>query len=615
MTAGSTTADTRSLSVVTLTYNNFTDRRTTLPVLFEALERQDLPEGTELVVVDDGSTDRTPAYVERAGGELDGFDVTLVETEHTGNQCENRNHGIEAADGDLLFLLDDDAIPLHDDAMRNALDAWKPGTFCCGARRFWSPPEWDTERVAARLRGEADEPITEWAHLPRGAIKRRTGSRSLQEYTFIEHFGVVSKAAVEGVGMLDEEYTEWGHGDTDLMLRLLLDGIGFVNLHDIVRTLHLSGPLGFPRGSENTNSEVFHRKLAEYGVDFNVTRLYEAPSGVHSDVLMPREPDGDPTLTDHTVDITRPGTRRTEVPITNVGVTDAESVAAANRSVSVVIPTYNAYRNRDGAIEAVLDALDQQVGIDLEIVVADGGSDDGTVQSLERFTAGSQLDVEFIQVDGEPTNRSLARNAGARAASSDLLVFLDDDTVPLSTAALATVARLHEPGTYLAGARTYWNSAYDPVATVTEAVGNADFEVLVEDAVLPRGIRRRDGYRSLRSYSRIGRFGAIAAHDFAAVDGFDAERMDGWGLENEDLMWRLHEADVAFRSLYDDVSVLHVNHPITDRDFNSRERLVERHARRERTVGKRFKLNHLYGVYENDGREVVQPLDRQVTDA
>jgi glycosyltransferase involved in cell wall biosynthesis len=87
--------------------------------------------------------------------------------------------------------------------------------------------------------------------------------------------------------------------------------------------------------------------------------------------------------------------------------------------VSVVVPT----RNRPAALALTLDALRRQTlpSVDYEIIVVDDGST-------------SPVDVRF-QEDGPNytvvrtpgVERSAARNVGARAARSELVVFIDDD--------------------------------------------------------------------------------------------------------------------------------------------------------------------------------------------
>lgn len=83
--------------------------------------------------------------------------------------------------------------------------------------------------------------------------------------------------------------------------------------------------------------------------------------------------------------------------------------------LSVIIPTLN----ERAALPLLLDALRAQQGIDLECVVADGGSDDDTVE-LARERGATAVACS--------RGRGWQMNAGARTASGEWLLFLHADT-------------------------------------------------------------------------------------------------------------------------------------------------------------------------------------------
>jgi len=108
-------------------------------------------------------------------------------------------------------------------------------------------------------------------------------------------------------------------------------------------------------------------------------------------------------------------------------------------SLSVVIPT----KDRADALARTLDALEaQQAGeAKLEAVVVDNGSSDGTIERMRRRTATGSVPIHFLEhPDGGP---AAARNAGAEAASGEILLFLGDDTEPDSDNLLSTHLALH----------------------------------------------------------------------------------------------------------------------------------------------------------------------------
>ena len=86
-------------------------------------------------------------------------------------------------------------------------------------------------------------------------------------------------------------------------------------------------------------------------------------------------------------------------------------------TLSVVIPTLN----EAARIGDLLRALQAQI-LTAQIIVADGQSDDQTAR-----IAGEFAGVELIRCE---RGVSRQRNAGARLASGELLVFLDADDVP-----------------------------------------------------------------------------------------------------------------------------------------------------------------------------------------
>ncbi len=98
--------------------------------------------------------------------------------------------------------------------------------------------------------------------------------------------------------------------------------------------------------------------------------------------------------------------------------------------VSVVIPTLN----EAGSIARTLSRVRQASAC--EIVVVDGGSDDGTAECARPY-------ADLIVV--APRGRARQMNAGARAANGEALLFLHADTLPPAQFAELIAAALAEP--------------------------------------------------------------------------------------------------------------------------------------------------------------------------
>ena len=101
--------------------------------------------------------------------------------------------------------------------------------------------------------------------------------------------------------------------------------------------------------------------------------------------------------------------------------------------VSIVVPSYNQARY----LEATLDSILSQSYTNVEVIVIDGGSKDGSVKILERYSA--QLKYwESVPDDGQ----THAINKGFSHASGEILAWLNSDDLLLPNAVARSVACL-----------------------------------------------------------------------------------------------------------------------------------------------------------------------------
>jgi glycosyltransferase involved in cell wall biosynthesis len=91
-------------------------------------------------------------------------------------------------------------------------------------------------------------------------------------------------------------------------------------------------------------------------------------------------------------------------------------------TVSVIIPTYNRWPMIAEAVESVL----AQSFTALEVIVIDDGSDDGTVDRLQKYAASLRV------ISQERRGVAAARNSGVRNAQGRYVAFLDSDDLWLS---------------------------------------------------------------------------------------------------------------------------------------------------------------------------------------
>src|SRR5690349_21255951 len=87
---------------------------------------------------------------------------------------------------------------------------------------------------------------------------------------------------------------------------------------------------------------------------------------------------------------------------------------------SVVIAT----SNRGKSLRALLEALRHQTFRDFEVVVVKGPSTDDTDEVLEDWKAAVRV------VENPERNLSQSRNLGIDLAAGEIVVFIDDDSIP-----------------------------------------------------------------------------------------------------------------------------------------------------------------------------------------
>lgn len=89
--------------------------------------------------------------------------------------------------------------------------------------------------------------------------------------------------------------------------------------------------------------------------------------------------------------------------------------------ISIVVPTLN----EAGGLERLFSTLEAQREVTLELVVADGGSTDETVQRARTLAAAAPFAAKVVET-GRGRGRQM--NAGAAAAESNTLLFLHADS-------------------------------------------------------------------------------------------------------------------------------------------------------------------------------------------
>jgi glycosyltransferase involved in cell wall biosynthesis len=191
----------------------------------------------------------------------------------------------------------------------------------------------------------------------------------------------------------------------------------------------------------------------------------------------------------------------------------------SQRSVSVVIPALNEGEN---LVDTVACVLENSAWPDLQVIVADDGSTDGSPE------AAASLAAERVHVlRCAAAGVAGARNAGAEAARGEVIVFLDGHCYVPSGWLAPLADALSQPGVGLVGP-AFTNLTQPGVV----ACGMTWRDALLDNHWLP------PGQEAAPVPLTIGACQAVNADAFRAVGMYD-RGMTRWGSEDIELCLRM----------------------------------------------------------------------------
>lgn len=219
---------------------------------------------------------------------------------------------------------------------------------------------------------------------------------------------------------------------------------------------------------------------------------------------------------------------------------------AAEASISIVIPTYNGAKLVETCLRGLYETLPRHLQV--ETIVVDDGSTDDTEDVVSRWRAEG-LNATLVRT---PSNSGFvdACNFGAASSSGDVIVFLNNDTIPLPGWLTPLVDTLvDDPSVGAVGGRLLY-----PDGRLQEAGGiifndgsGANFGKGHDDPDMPLFTYRRDVHYC------SGALLAVRRSNFERLGGFDAEYRPCY-YEDTDLCFRLRDA--GLRTVYQPASTI-----------------------------------------------------------
>jgi glycosyltransferase involved in cell wall biosynthesis len=183
--------------------------------------------------------------------------------------------------------------------------------------------------------------------------------------------------------------------------------------------------------------------------------------------------------------------------------------------VSVVIPTLNAAQTIEQQFAAIAG---QDYRDDIEVIIADGGSRDGTREVARRWS--NRIALRVVEIPGCVAR---AQNAGIAAATGSLILGCDADDL-VDRAWVRILVHALEDADVVAGGIVDWDGGGLPEDPRPEPFGRGGFGFLPAFGGCNYGLRREV---------------------WDSLEGFDEEIRSG---EDIDFAWRAQLAGYRFRS-------------------------------------------------------------------
>lgn len=238
------------------------------------------------------------------------------------------------------------------------------------------------------------------------------------------------------------------------------------------------------------------------------------------------------------------------------------------KEIAVIVSSYQRPQHLQRCLLSLL--LQQSVEGRMEVIVADDGSTDETLEIVDEFAKTAPFPLSYTTHEHRDFQLARTRNEGVLASTAPYLLFIDCDCI-LPPKHVFLHLKSARPNTTIVGDCIRLDQ------TVSEQIDTACILAQRYDSLASREERWRIlfksfkdrfyGFLSLSNRPRLtGNNIGIARSDFERVNGFD-ESFVGWGLEDSDLQRRLALTGMRFRTILHRTVTYHLWHE-PDKSFS-----------------------------------------------
>ncbi|PCI36355.1 MAG: glycosyl transferase family 2 [Thiotrichales bacterium] len=272
-------------------------------------------------------------------------------------------------------------------------------------------------------------------------------------------------------------------------------------------------------------------------------------------------------------------------------------------SPSVVVTTYNS----PGFLEMILLSLDLQTCKKFEVIVADDGSTQDTKHLIDKLRNTLSYPIQHVWQENKGFRAAKVRNKGASIAKGNYIIFLDGDCMVRKTFVERHI-NLAESKCMVVGKRilmaekfsrevlqsktiiSNWSLWRLVVAQFRGQINKCFRSIYISNKIPGTNFIRKHFPSNTPSFNF-----AIWKKDLLSVNGFD-EKFEGWGQEDDDLVYRLKRNGIINKSALCAIQVFHLWHKQADTAKDSKNNIRFQNT-----------LNHKNPIFAKHG--IKQHLD------
>jgi len=236
--------------------------------------------------------------------------------------------------------------------------------------------------------------------------------------------------------------------------------------------------------------------------------------------------------------------------------------------ISCIVLSSDSHINKGSSVLASIYSLILQDFDNFEIILVENSTQKPDIKLLESkfITKIEQLNkniaIKVLNLKNSDNSYGEARNRGAKEASAETLVFIDDDTIVLNNSSLKTINKLAEKYDFGFGAVRNWTKDEQFQQTSNDVLkdlfsSNSLDKIATLKTSPPEVLLEKSYDEILLTRTFISNFGFCRREAFWKVGGYIS--FPGYGFEDDHLAFKLYKAGYRVVML-DELEVLHVTH-------------------------------------------------------